>query len=128
MPPCLPRSIARFASSWRGSAVPWAALAMLLLLWQGVGSAMTPGPAAYRCAGLHPAPPVPHEGLPLEQALATSEAEPEAGRGKPPGAKHATCEGVERCASLPGQVPHRALAIRIEVPRRPPGQAPPRCG
>lgn len=99
---------------------------MVLLLWQVAGVGVVPLHADRHSAVLRAADPAPHPGVPFEQAMRATEAEPEPGRSKPPSMKPVAPTALFARAAAKTQAPVEALAFHPQRPRRPLGQAPPR--
>lgn len=106
----------------------WALLAvvMVLMLWQASARGAVNVSATGYSAVLLRGDPMPHPGVPVDHAMASAEAESEAGRSKPSGWKATTRSLLLQHRSRTTQVPDQALAFRARLPRRPLGQAPPR--
>ncbi|MBD8636402.1 hypothetical protein [Stenotrophomonas sp. CFBP 13725] len=106
--------------------VAWAVL-MVLLLWQLVGADVAPERMGGHRADLQSGVPAPHPGVPFEQAMRATEAEPEPGRSTPPSMKPVAPTALFARAAAKTQAPVEALAFHAQRPRRPLGQAPPRA-
>lgn len=108
----------------QGKWLAWAVF-MVLLLWHSASSGPNPVHPGGHSATLRYGSPVPDQGSPFEQALATAEVESEPGRSKRsdgnPNAATAPLQSPPRNAQVPGE----ALAFHAQPPRRPLGQAPP---
>ncbi|MBD7954799.1 hypothetical protein H9654_11375 [Stenotrophomonas sp. Sa5BUN4] len=98
---------------------------MVLLLWQSSSAGPDPVHAGGHSATPHSGSPVPGQGLPFEQALATAEVESEPGRSKPSGGNPNAATALLQSPPRNAQVPDEALAFHARPPRRPLGQAPP---
>ena len=98
---------------------------MVLLLWHSASSGPNPVHAGGHSATLRSGSPVPHQGSPFGQAVATAEGESEPGRSKPSEGNPNVATALRRNTPQNAQVPDEALAFHAQPPRRPLGQAPP---